>query len=735
MPQTAPVISALDRLPEIRRPGAARSLPDLPHFYYHTHFFELLGAISGRYAHCLSPDHLKFLSTLYALPFPAQCLYARLAGRKGLIFDTAKFKYEEIPHMERQLARLGQCGLITSISEPELPAFFSGLTKADLTGLLKRKTNSDLFKKSWKKDRLVEIAAAHLTLIDIDIADRFIVQTGNEDLEYLYFLYFGRVETSLEKFTLHDLGIRKVPDFKADYSSRFDSWDDAQSAYFYARGVRAAKYGPDERIAELIDTVDDWPMPQSGTSEQDRGRLIYALGRLSERLGDTDTALTLYGRADCAKCNERNIRIRYARGDKDWCEARLTQIIDDPGSDAELDFAEDFYARKFGKKRTSEITDILRGGDVIRIDDHFRGSPEQAVKNHFASQGFEVFLTENTVWRMLFGLLFWNELFGGDNADVFSPFDRTPRALKDGSFYPRYEEQIEDRLSRLKDLTSTRTTLLKIFTQKHGTPNGIFPWSQPVFEQAQIIAAHAPSDASAQILRQMAKEYRQTRDGFPDLMRVKNGEVSFVEVKSEGDVIQRNQLTRIKQLRRAGFTAEIACVEWIADSEQVYVVVDVETTGGRAGAHRITEIGAVKIQGGQIIDEFQTLINPERSIPPFITGLTGITQDMVKDAPTFEDIAEAFAEFMSDAIFAAHNVNFDFSFIKSEFGRLNRRFSAPKICTCASMRRHYPGYKSYSLKNLCKAFDIKLDQHHRALCDARAAAELLFLVNDKRAVN
>ena len=735
MPQNAPAISALDRLPEIRRSGAARSLPDLPHYYYHTHFFDLLGAISSRYAHCLSPDHLKFLSTLYALPFPAQCLYARLAGRKGLIFDTAKLNYAEIPYMDRQLDRLGRSGLIASITKADLPVFFNGLTKADLAGLLQRKAEPDLFKKSWKKDRLVEIAAAHLTLADIDIAERFIVQTGNEDLEYLYFLYFGRVETSLEKFTLHDLGIRKVPDFKTDYSSRFDSWEDAQAAYFYAKSVRAAKYGPDETIAELIDTVDDWPVPQSGTSEQDRGRLLYELGRLSERLGDTDTALTLYSRADCAKCNERSIRIRYARGDKDWCEARLMQLIDDPGSDAELDFAEDFYARKFGKKRTSEITDILRGGEIIKIDDHFRNSPEKAAKSYFAAQGFDVYMTENTVWRMLFGLLFWDFLFGGDDADLFSPFDRTPRALKDGSFYPRFETLVENRLSGLSDPAVTRISLLKTFTQKHGTPNGIFPWSQSVFEQAQLLAAHAPVDATAQILRQMAKEYRQTRDGFPDLMRVKNGIVSFVEVKSEGDVIQRNQLTRIKQLRRAGFTAEIARVEWIADPNQVYVVVDVETTGGRAGAHRITEIGAVKIRGGKIIDEFQTLINPQRSIPPFITGLTGISQDMVKDAPTFEDIAEAFAEFMSDAIFAAHNVKFDFGFVKSEFGRLNRRFTAPKICTCASMRRHYPGLKSYSLKNLCKAFDISLDQHHRALCDARAAAELLFLVNDKRTPN
>mgnify|MGYP000333144675 FL=1 len=148
--------------------------------------------------------------------------------------------------------------------------------------------------------------------------------------------------------------------------------------------------------------------------------------------------------------------------------------------------------------------------------------------------------------------------------------------------------------------------------------------------------------------------------------------------------------------------------------------------------HRLTEIGAVKMQAGQIIGEWQSLLNPERSIPANITRLTGITQEMVSSAPLFHEVADSFSEFMGEAIFAAHNVNFDYGFISSEFRRLDRRFRHPKICTCASMRKLYPGYRSYSLKNLCREFEIDLTSHHRALCDAKAAAELLKLVNMKR---
>jgi DNA polymerase-3 subunit epsilon len=113
-------------------------------------------------------------------------------------------------------------------------------------------------------------------------------------------------------------------------------------------------------------------------------------------------------------------------------------------------------------------------------------------------------------------------------------------------------------------------------------------------------------------------------------------------------------------------------------------------------------------------------------------SLTGITNEMVRNAPVFAEIANSFISFMGDAIFVAHNVNFDYGFISCEYQRLDRRFRFPKLCTCAGMRRQYPGHRSYSLGPLCGLYEISLDNHHRALCDARAAGHLLNLINRKR---
>jgi DNA polymerase-3 subunit epsilon len=228
------------------------------------------------------------------------------------------------------------------------------------------------------------------------------------------------------------------------------------------------------------------------------------------------------------------------------------------------------------------------------------------------------------------------------------------------------------------------------------------------------------------------EDFRGMHDGFPDLMLVKDGLASFLEIKAEGDAIRRNQLTRLRQLRNAGISADIGRVDYRFDPGQDYVVVDIETTGSWSAGDRITEIGAVRIRNHAVIDEWHTLVNPQRSIPAKIVQLTGITNEMVRASPVFAEVADRFIAFMGDAIFVAHNVNFDYGFLAHEFGRLERRFRFPKLCTVAGMRRRYPGHKSYSLGRLCAIYEIGLEDHHRALCDARATAQLLILINRKR---
>ena len=395
--------------------------------------------------------------------------------------------------------------------------------------------------------------------------------------------------------------------------------------------------------------------------------------------------------------------------------------------------AEDLYARKFKKKRTSARTDELRAADTIEIDEANSGSPERAAIEYFERKGLEAFRTENLLWRTYFGLLFWDELFADDSATLHSPFEFLPAALVDGSFYEKNQEQIERRLAGLDDPQRLKKDLLKTSTMNYGKANGVFRWRRSILDALFVLIDHAASEPARQMLRRLGTDYRDSRYGYPDLMVVDDDGVRFVEIKAEGDQLRRNQLLRQQQLRDAGFRADIVRIRWVLDPDQAYVVVDVETTGGRGDQHRVTEIGAVKVRNGAVVDRFQTLLNPQRTIPAGITRLTGISEAMVADAPIFADVADDLEAFMQDTIFVAHNVDFDYGFIAREFKRLGRPIRYPKLCTCASMRKLYPGHRSYSLAALCENYGIELRQHHRALCDAEAAAELLLLINEKRA--
>ena len=121
----------------------------------------------------------------------------------------------------------------------------------------------------------------------------------------------------------------------------------------------------------------------------------------------------------------------------------------------------------------------------------------------------------------------------------------------------------------------------------------------------------------------------------------------------------------MRQLGNAGIPAEIGRVDFRFDPDQDYVVVDIETTGGWANGDRITEIGAVKIRNHEVVAEWHSLINPAALDPRQDLRLTGITNEMVRDAPFFAEIADSFMQFMGDGIFVAHNVNFDYGFISS----------------------------------------------------------------------
>lgn len=165
----------------------------------------------------------------------------------------------------------------------------------------------------------------------------------------------------------------------------------------------------------------------------------------------------------------------------------------------------------------------------------------------------------------------------------------------------------------------------------------------------------------------------------------------------------------------------------------MFAIVDIETTGSYASANGITEIAIHVFDGNKVVEKFQTLINPRQQIPRYIQAMTGISNEMVQGAPKFEDVAEKIFSILHKKTFVAHNVNFDYSFVKSHLEGAGFSFHTNKLCTVRLSRKILPGFQSYSLGKLCSALNIKINDRHRAGGDAEATVKLFqhLLKNDK----
>jgi len=162
-----------------------------------------------------------------------------------------------------------------------------------------------------------------------------------------------------------------------------------------------------------------------------------------------------------------------------------------------------------------------------------------------------------------------------------------------------------------------------------------------------------------------------------------------------------------------------------------YAIVDIETTGTFSNKGGITEIAIIVTDGENIIETYETLVNPQAEIPPFVVNLTGITNQMVQKAPLFGEIAEKVASILEGTIFVAHNVSFDYKYVKYELDLAGYRIGQARLCTVRLSRKILPGLPSYSLGKLTRTLGIAHNNKHRAMSDTMATTELFHLLLKK----
>ncbi|MFT2090965.1 exonuclease domain-containing protein [Paraglaciecola sp. 2405UD69-4] len=715
-----------------------RKIKTLPEKYYLDHFNEIIHFLTQECADLLDEASQKFIRSYQELPHGAQCMFVRVVNRQSRFINIDKMIYKEIEECPLQLQTLADRGFLGKLSSKDIQGWLKELTKEQLIELLSRH-HADAVKKSASKTTILEQAEQVCSInqwLTSKLADKFLVKKFEDYLAYLLFLFFGDINSGLNKFSMRDLGVLRTRTKDTKSSARFNSIVQAKSVFYYRSKVEKVKrneldfkdYARHSKGVSVYPAVEDDCLQ----SAKLRDEYFYLLGKQLLSI-DTPLAMEFLSASSYHKAQEKWLRELYKMGEKEKVKAELEQLIDNSLDDALLLFAEDFYQRKYHQSKLSKLTQTLREDSVeLVIDELYKDKVEMGVKQYYQRQGAIAFRTENRLFNALFGLTFWQELYNLQADSIATEFDRRPKMVKDNTIYQELGEAIEQRLLMFSTPQQAIFYLTKIATQYYGQPNGMFRWNAKIMEIISIFLHAAPLQVVVKHLRAMAKNYQGLKDGYPDLMIVEQGKVRFEEVKAPGDSIRPNQFVTMNALQGAGFDVRVCRVTWSVDPMQPYVVVDIETTGGKHPQHRITEIGAVKVVNGEVVDTWTSLVNPERHISKFITKLTGINNSMVADAPLFCELADRFTDFVQGCIFVAHNVNFDYGFIKKEYQRIERKFSMPKLCTVRESRKYFPGLKSYSLANLCEHFEIPLVNHHRALCDAQATAQILNLVNERK---
>src|SRR5699024_10756608 len=163
----------------------------------------------------------------------------------------------------------------------------------------------------------------------------------------------------------------------------------------------------------------------------------------------------------------------------------------------------------------------------------------------------------------------------------------------------------------------------------------------------------------------------------------------------------------------------------------MYAILDLESTGGKYNAEGITEVAIYKFDGHQVIDQFSSLINPERKIQAFVVGLTGINNDMLRHAPKFYEVAKRIVEITEGCTIVAHNAKFDYRLLRTEFSRLGYDFERKTLCTIELSKKLILNMASYSLGKLVKDLGIPITHRHRAIGDAQATVKLFKLLLNK----
>lgn len=513
----------------------------LPPTYYLTYFEYLIGFIEKHSGHLLGPDDVSFISDFRQLSLEARCAMVRMANRKGRYFRLDKFQYEEIPNVGLAIEELVEAGF-ASLDLPPDPAVFALFTKSELSRLFP----ADQFEEMRKEAILAELQTATASHYQTLSAAFTVVDfTRQSDIDFLKLLFFGHNHGEMTEFVIRDVGNVKLENLENHaFTPWFESHEEARAVFTLGQLSRAfwelqALVLPDE-VLNWLESIE-WSQWLSYPRARKKGdSLMLRIGEYLEKCGKAASALPYYALSRKHPSRERRIRIYEKLGQLEDAVDLAQFALEKPLNASEHLFASDFLAKK-SKRNYRTTTQKMKDNPQILVPAGADRVEELALR-YLREEGYEGAHTENYLWRSLFALVFWEELFSASKSTFHHPLQRMPSDLHDELFFETRGTDLKHRLAQLKSKKAMRTAIEATYREKEGISNYLISWHPSLPLLLEQCIRLLPLSGIKSVLLEIAKNPRHHAAGFPDLFVWRGSEHQFYEIKSPNDHLSAQQL-------------------------------------------------------------------------------------------------------------------------------------------------------------------------------------------------
>ena len=542
-------------------PLTIETTPQLSPTYYLDNFNRLVEHAQTLYTDLLSDDEYRWLSEYTRLSEPSQCLMVRLLSRKGRWFRSDKLNYVEISDLNTALQELRTAGFIALshpserhdlvVSNVELGLHL--LTKPELLNVFPAfKSN-----KTAKKDEL-------LALLDHQPFDQFqslafdcIYVVESEVIDVLLLLFFANTYQDLSQFVLSDLGLNTFENYPLSKQRRFFTSREQLNQLLQMRDVQRLYSEGDRKDSEFLEQLlQSIPAESEHRSiARKRSRLINDIARDLERLNQNDQAIFWFKQSVLPPSRERLARIYDKQDELDLMCDIVTQMKATPSDVSELEVAAKLEQRLLRKqmlstKKGHKVSRTIKPNcKEIKLElDLSQTRVELAVKQHFESQGWDVYFSENSFLCGLFGLAFWEVIFADVEGAFINRYQHRPLDLYHSDFVDKRAEQVEAVFQTI--FKHELNHLLNIYDQKRGIANPFVNWNYFPRSLVEHSMEAIPNALIVDLFKVILSDLKLFRTGMPDLITFKDKEFHWVEVKGPGDKLQDNQWRWIKEFER-----------------------------------------------------------------------------------------------------------------------------------------------------------------------------------------